>query len=54
MAMLSALVAVIEFESVTRAVKLLVPVLAGVPEMTPVLAASVSPEGRPPEAMDHV
>jgi hypothetical protein len=51
--MLKAFVADIAFESVTRTVKLLVPVAVGVPEITPVLAASVNPEGRTPEASDQ-
>ena len=40
--------------AVTRTVKLEVPVAVGVPEMTPVLAASVSPAGSAPLAIDHV
>jgi len=51
---LSALVAVNELASVTCAVKLLVPVPVGVPEITPVLDASVNPAGKMPEAMDQV
>jgi len=47
-------VEVAELESVTRTVKLLVPVLVGVPEITPVLAASVSPAGRVPEDRDQL
>ena len=46
--MLSALVAVWELASVTRTVKLLVPALVDVPEITPVLAARLSPAGRLP------
>ena len=51
---LRVLVVVSELVSVTRTVKLLVPATVGVPEITPVLAASVSPVGRVPEAMDQV
>ena len=40
--------AVRELASVTRTVKELVPTLVGVPEITPVLAASVNPAGRLP------
>jgi hypothetical protein len=42
-----------ELTSVTRTEKLLVPVLVGVPEMIPVLEASVSPMGSEPEAIDQ-
>ena len=52
--MLSACVAIRDLASVTLTVKLLVPVVVGVPEMTPVLDASVRPEGRVPEVMDQV
>jgi hypothetical protein len=51
---LSAFVAVDEAASVTFTVKLLVPMPVGVPEITPVLAASVSPAGRVPTEMDQV
>src|ERR1700693_845519 len=51
---LSALVAVCEVESVTCAVKLLVPDPVGVPEIVPVLGASVNPAGKVPERMDQV
>src|ERR1700737_1758148 len=47
--MLRAWVVVAKLASVTRTVKLLVPATVGVPEITPVLAASVSPVGRGPE-----
>jgi hypothetical protein len=40
--------------SVTATVKLDVPFAVGVPEITPVAGASVSPAGRLPEAIDHV
>jgi hypothetical protein len=40
--------------SFTATVKLLVPVKVGVPEITPVLGASVNPVGRAPEKIDHV
>ncbi len=40
--------------SLTVAVKLAVPLAVGVPEITPVVAAKVSPAGRPPDAIDHV
>jgi hypothetical protein len=36
------------------AVKLVVPVTEGVPEITPVVATSVSPAGRLPVLIDHV
>lgn len=56
MVMLSAFVADIcgEDVSVTLTVKDEVPDAVGVPEMTPVLAASVKPAGRVPESMDQV
>ena len=54
MVMLRALVAETEFESVTRAVKLLVPVVVGVPEIAPVPGASVRPVGSVPEASDQL
>lgn len=40
--------------SFTVAVKLEVPFEAGVPEITPVVAASVNPEGKLPDVIDHV
>jgi hypothetical protein len=40
--------------SVTVAVKLYVPLVEGVPEMMPVVAARVSPAGRLPEVIDQV
>ncbi len=52
--MVSAWVAVSEAASVTRTVKLLVPVAVGVPEITPELGASDRPGGSVPEARDHV
>lgn len=39
--------------SVTVAVNAEVPLAVGVPEMVPVADASVSPEGRPPDVIDH-
>ena len=51
--MLSGLVAVSELASVTWTVKLLVPVPVGVPEITPVLEASVNPAGRMPVETDQ-
>ena len=39
--------------SVTCTVKLAVPVAVGVPEMVPVVDASVSPAGKLPERIDH-
>ena len=50
---LSDFVAVRELASVTCMVKLLVPVLDGVPEITPVLRAIASPAGKVPEMMDQ-
>jgi hypothetical protein len=41
-------------ESVMVAVKLKVPFAVGVPEITPVLAARLSPAGRLPEVIDQV
>ena len=41
-------------ESLTTAVKLNVPVAVGVPEMTPLVEFSESPEGRLPEEIDHL
>lgn len=38
----------------TVAVKLYVPLAEGVPEITPVVAARVRPEGRLPEVIDQV
>ena len=40
--------------SLTIAVKLDVPVVTGAPEIVPVVAASVNPEGRLPEEIDQV
>jgi hypothetical protein len=40
--------------SLTIAVKLDVPLVVGVPEMIPVVAAKVSPAGRLPEVIDQV
>src|SRR5215475_10570516 len=40
--------------AVTRTVTLDTPIAVGVPEITPVLAASVSPAGNAPLAIDHV
>jgi len=51
---LSDCVAIAELASLTCTVKLLVPVLVGVPEITPLLDASDSPAGRVPEAMDQL
>ena len=51
--MLSALVAVCA-RALTWTVKFEVPVAVGVPEITPVLAVSVSPGGSAPLAIDHV
>src|SRR5579871_4702960 len=52
--MLSGPVAISEFASVNCTVKLLMPLPVGVPEIIPVLEASVSPVGSVPDAMDHV
>jgi hypothetical protein len=52
--MLSASVARCPLASVTRTVKLLVPVPLGVPEITPVLVASASPAGRLPKLSDQL
>jgi hypothetical protein len=41
-------------ESLTPTVKLAVPAAVGVPEITPVLAFSVSPAGKLPVLMLHV
>jgi len=49
-----AFVAVVAFASFTCAVKLNVPALVGVPEITPVVVFSFSPPGRLPEAIDQV
>src|SRR5579864_6600678 len=54
MTRLRACVAATELASVTRTVKLLVPVAVGVPEITPVPAASDNPAGKVPEAMDQL
>jgi len=51
--MLRPLLAVTEFASVTRTVKLLVPDPVGVPEIAPVVEASVNPAGNVPEAIDQ-
>src|SRR6185436_15093561 len=40
--------------STTRTVKLLVPAVVGVPDMTPVLVLILNPSGRDPADMDHV
>ena len=40
--------------SVTVAVKVEVPLVVGVPEITPVEEASVSPAGSLPDVIDHV
>ncbi len=50
---LSAVVAVWELASLTRTVKMLVPVPVGVPEITPVLVASVNPAGSVPALIDQ-
>ena len=52
--MLSACVAVCALLSVAFTVKLLVPAAVGVPEITPVLAASDMPVGSVPETTDQV
>jgi hypothetical protein len=52
--MLSACVAVMDCASVTLTVNLLVPHEVGTPEMTPVLDASLKPEGSRPEVMDQL
>src|SRR6185312_1889019 len=52
--MLSALVAVWELLSLTCAVKLLVPVAVGVPEMTPLEELRDNPSGKLPEITLHV
>jgi hypothetical protein len=41
-------------ESATVAVKLKVPLAVGVPDIRPVLAARLRPEGRLPEVIDQV
>ena len=43
-----------ELLSLTVAVKLDVPLVVGVPEMMPVVAARVSPAGRLPDVIDQV
>ena len=48
------LVALCELASVTRTVKLLVTLPDGVPEIAPLPAASASPAGSAPEAMDQL
>ena len=40
--------------SVTVAVKFDVPLVDGVPEIVPLVAARVSPAGRLPDVIDHV
>jgi hypothetical protein len=40
--------------SLTVTVKFAVPIVVGVPEMTPVEAARVNPDGRLPDVTDHV
>jgi hypothetical protein len=52
--MLKAAVAALELTSVTLTVKLLVPLLDGVPVMAPLLAFKLRPAGRLPTVMDHV
>ena len=52
--MLSGIEAVAELASVTWTVKLLVPVPVDVPEITPVVEASVSPAGRVPAVIDQL
>ena len=51
---LKACVADTELASVTRTVKLLVPVPVGVPEITPVPEASDNPAGKVPAEIDQV
>ena len=51
---LSDFVALCELVSVTRTVKLLVPLPDGVPEMAPLPALSVNPAGSAPEVMDQL
>ena len=51
---LSVTVAVSELASLTRTVKLLVPVPVGVPEITPVPGARANPAGKVPEMIDQV
>ena len=52
-AMLRGFVAVSESESVTCAVKLVLPITVGVPLITPELAFRESPGGRVPDIIDH-
>jgi hypothetical protein len=52
--MVSDLVAVSALASVTLTVKVLVPVPAGVPEITPVVEASANPAGKVPEVTDQL
>jgi hypothetical protein len=52
--MLSDLEAVSELASVTRTLKLLVPVPVGVPEIAPELGASASPAGKVPDRIDQL
>ncbi len=49
-----ALLLVAPAKSVTRAVKLEVPAVVGVPEISPVAALSVNPAGSEPVLLDHV
>lgn len=51
---LSDFVAVMDLASVTRTVKLLVPVPVGVPVIAPLLGASATPAGKVPDAMAQV
>jgi hypothetical protein len=52
--MLSDFVAVSKWASVTFTVKVLEPVPVGVPEINPVVGASVSPAGKLPERIDQL
>ena len=52
--MLSGIEAFTELASVTCTVKLVVPATVGVPEITPVPAASDKPVGREPTETDQV
>ena len=40
--------------SVTLTARLVTPVVVGVPEIVPVVAARVNPAGRLPDVIDHV
>jgi hypothetical protein len=53
-AMLSIFETVVLVESCTCTVKVDVPIVVGVPAMTPVLAANVNPAGRVPVVIDQV